>query len=85
MGGSIWESESFTASERGSVKFKYCRRKIFWGVIEDLVKRGLSSDVAIDRVYTECGGPNVKVNDVIAQLKQVRRTGNNALHMYLAA
>ena len=49
------------------------------------MKRGLSSDVAIDRVYTECGGPNVKVNDVIAQLKQVRRTGNNALHMYLAA
>ena len=75
----------FTASERGTVKFKYCRRKIVWDVIDDLVKRGLSSDVAIDRVYAECGGPNAKINDVIARLKQFRRHGNNALHMYLAA
>ena len=69
------------ASERGKVKFKYCRRK---NVIDNLVRRRLSSDVAIDRVYAECGGPNAKVNDVIARLKQFRRTGNDALHMYLA-
>jgi hypothetical protein len=75
----------FTASERGKVKFKYCRRKIVWDVIDNLVKRGLSSDVSIDRVYAECGGPNAKVNDVIARLKQFRRHGNDALHMYLAA
>ena len=75
----------FTASERGKIKFKYCRRKIVWDVIDDLVKRGLSSDVAIDRIYAECGGPNAKVNDVIARLKQFRRHGNDALHMYLAA
>ena len=74
----------FTASERGKVKFKYCRRKIVWDVIDDLVRRGLSSDVAIDRVYAECGGPNANVNDVIARLKEFRRTGNDALHMYLA-
>jgi hypothetical protein len=41
--------------------------------------------VSIDRVYAECGGPNAKVNDVIARLKQFRRHGNDALHMYLAA
>ncbi|KAL3763929.1 LOW QUALITY PROTEIN: hypothetical protein ACHAW5_008367 [Stephanodiscus triporus] len=34
----------FTASERGKVKFKYCRRKIVWDVIDNLVRRGLSSD-----------------------------------------
>lgn len=65
----VW---SFTAAERGKVKFKYCRRKIVWDVIDNLVKRGLSSDVAIDRIYAECGGPSTKVNDVIAQLKQFR-------------
>jgi hypothetical protein len=48
------------------------------------VKRGLSSDVAIDRTYTECGGPNTKVSDVIERLKQFRQTGNNTLHMYVA-
>ena len=56
-----------------------------WDAIDNLVKRGLSSDVAIDRIYNECGGPNTKVNDVIAQLKQFRRTGNDVLHMYLGA
>ena len=75
----------FTASERGKVKFMYCRRNIVWDAIDNLVKRGLSSDVAIDRIYNECGGPNTKVNDVIAQLKQFRRTGNDVLHMYLGA
>ena len=55
----------FTASERGKVRFMYCRRKIVWDAIEALVTRGLTSDVAIDRIYSECGGQNTKVNDVL--------------------
>ena len=39
--------------------------------MEALVQRGLTSDVAIDRIYSECGGPNTKVNDVIKELKHL--------------
>ena len=51
--------------------------------MEALVQRGLTSDVAIDRIYSECGGPNSKVNDVIKELKHFRSIGNAALHMHV--
>ncbi len=73
----------FTASERGKVRFMYCRRKIVWDAIEALVKKGLTSDVAIDPIYSECGGQNTKVNDVIKILKHFRQVGNASLHMYV--
>ena len=69
----------FTASERGAVRFKYCRRKIVWDAVEALVQRGLTSDVAIDRIYSECGGVNAKMNDVISRLKHFRAIGNMLL------
>ena len=58
-------------------------RKIVWDAVEALVQRGLTSDVAIDRIYSECGGPNTKVNDVIKELKHFRSIGNAALHMHV--
>ena len=73
----------FNRAERGKVRFKYCCRKIVWDAVEALVQRGLTSDVAIDRIYSECGGPNTKVNDVIKELKHFRSIGNAALHMYV--
>ena len=73
----------FNRAERGKVQFKYCHRKIVWDAVEALVQRGLTSDVAIDRIYSECGGPNTKVNDVIKELKHFRRVGNAALHIYV--
>ena len=73
----------FNKTESGKVHFKYCRRKIFWDAVKALVQRGLTSDVAIDRIYSECGGPNSKVKDVIEELKHFKRVGNAALHMYV--
>ncbi len=73
----------FNKTERGKVRFKYCCRKIVWDAVEALVQRGLTSDVAIDRIYSECGGPNSKVNEVIEELKRFKRVGNAALHMYV--
>ena len=64
------------------MRYMYCRRKIVWDTVEALVKRGLTSDVAIDRIYTECGGQNTKANDVISKLKHFRRVGNASLHIY---
>ena len=65
------------------MRFMYCSRKIVWDAIEALVKRGLTSDVAIDWIYSECGGQNTKVNDVIKILKHFRQLGNVSLHMYV--
>jgi len=73
----------FTVSERGKVRFMYCRRKIIWDTIEGLVKRGLTSDAAIDQVYNECGGTNTKVNDVVSKLKAFRQNGNPVLHIHV--
>jgi hypothetical protein len=73
----------FNKTERGKVRFKYCHRKIVWDAVEALVQRGLTSNVAIDRIYSECGGPNSKVNEVIKELKHFKRVGNAALHMYV--
>jgi hypothetical protein len=71
----------FNLSERGKVRFAYCRRKIIWDTVDGLVRRGLTSDVAIDRIYSECGGPTMKVNQVIAKIKEFRKYGNPALHI----
>ena len=54
-----------------------------WDATEALVQRGLTSDVAIDRIYSECGGPNTKVNDVIKKLRHFWSFRNAALHMYV--
>jgi len=59
------------------------RMKIIWNAIEALVKRGLTSDVAIDQIYSECGGQTTKVNDVIKLLNHFRQVGNASLHMYV--
>ena len=57
--------------------------KIVWDAIEALVKRRLTSDVAIDPIYSECGGQNTMANDVIKLLKHFRQVGNASLHMYV--
>ena len=53
-----------------------------WDAVEALVQRGLPSDVAIDQIYSECGGINAKVHDVISHLQHFRVIGNVALHMH---
>jgi hypothetical protein len=55
-------------TERDKVRLKYCHRKIVWDAVEEPVQWGLTSDMAIDRIYSECGGPNSKVNEVIEEL-----------------
>jgi hypothetical protein len=49
--------------------------------VDGLVRRGLTSDVAIDRIYSECGGPTMDVNQVIAKIKEFRKYDNPALHI----
>ncbi|KAG6951390.1 hypothetical protein JG688_00013749 [Phytophthora aleatoria] len=43
--------KEFTAAERGTNKFTYSRRKIFWDVVAGFVRAGFTSDIAIDKVF----------------------------------
>ena len=61
----------------------YCQRNIIWETIEELVKRGLTSDAAIDLVYNESGGTNTKFNDVVSKLKAFQKNGNRVLHIHI--
>jgi hypothetical protein len=69
----------FTEHERGKVRYKYCRRKIVWDTISNMCRRNMSADVAIDRIYSQCGGVGAPVSKVIADLKRFRREGNGVL------
>ena len=70
-------ARQFTREERGKCRFAYCRRKIVWDVIENMCRRNLSVDVAIDRIYDECGGQNTPVNEVMKMLRKFRKSGGN--------
>ena len=52
-------AKAFTHAERGANKFSFSRRKVFWDMVEDMVKRGNTSDVAIDRIYWVYGWNNL--------------------------
>jgi hypothetical protein len=41
----------FSLHERGRVKHKYCRRNVIWTIVDNLVRSGLTCEVAIDRIY----------------------------------
>ena len=43
-------AKSFNQTERGLVRFKYCRRKKFWSTVEKLMRNGITSHEAITRL-----------------------------------
>ena len=60
---------------------KYSRRKVVWDTIEGMCDRQLEAGVAIDRIYTECGGFNTPVGQVIEteKIRDFRKVGNRNL------
>ena len=59
----------FTAAERGRDKHRHSRRKNAWRVIENLVRTGLSSHEAIERIYVHYG-PGCSVTTIINKLRR---------------
>ena len=59
----------FTAQERGKVKFKYCRQKVAWDVIDRMVCSGLTAQVVIDRIYGVYGR-NKSTTEIIQCLRR---------------
>jgi hypothetical protein len=69
-------AKSLTSAERGQCRHTYSRRKIFWDVIESLVRKGYTSDTAIDRTYLVYGRRN-SVNRILLLMRGDRKNGGH--------
>ena len=64
----------FTRAERGTCKFVYSRRKHIWDMVEGLVRAGVPSRDAIDRIYTHYG-PHLSPTAIIGLIKKDKKAG----------
>jgi len=69
-------AKEFTHEERGKNKCMYCRRKVFWDTVSNLVRAGHTSDVAIDKVY-EAYGRSTSVTRILVQMVRQRKDGGH--------
>ena len=69
-------AKDFTHEERGKNKCMYCRRKVFWDVVSNLVRAGHTSDVAIDKVY-QAYGRSTSVTRILVQMVRQRKDGGH--------
>ena len=70
----------FTSRERGKVKDKYTRRKVFWDCIQRQINRGISFNVTIDRIY-QVYGQEKSVTRIINEMRKDKKDNN--LHVSL--
>ena len=67
-------AKAFTQTERGANKFSFSRRRVFWDLVEGMVRRGQSSDVAIDNIYRVYGWNN-SVTKILNEMTRDRKRG----------
>jgi hypothetical protein len=48
-------AKNYTQVERGANNFSFSHRKVFWDAMEEMIKRGNTSDSATDRIYAAYG------------------------------
>ena len=65
-------AKDFTRLERGRHKFVYCRRKIVWDVVANLVCTGVPASEAIQQIYTAYGA-NKSVTTIINAIKKDKK------------
>lgn len=64
----------FNHSERGAVKFRYCRRKVFWDWVAGQVRLGMTAEAAIDLLLSVYGA-QTSVSTILEKLRQDIRNG----------
>jgi hypothetical protein len=69
-------AKDFTATERGKVKHKYSKRKVFWDKVAEMVRSGWSAQDACNRIY-EVYGANETVTSIISRMQRDKRNGGN--------
>ena len=68
-------AKDFTPSERGACKHVYTMQKPLWEKVSELVRHGVTANVACDKVYEACGR-NLPVTTILRKMKRDRRTGD---------
>lgn len=69
-------AKDFTSTERGRVKFKYCRRKNFWTVMARLINAGFTELSAIDKIH-QAYGNNLAVSTILNRMARDKRDGGH--------
>ena len=70
----------YSPIERGRCKHKYCRRKVVWGKIQELVNAGYTSHVAIDMILDHYGRDKTTTH-VINLMKRDRTNKSYPAHL----
>ena len=61
-------AKSFNPTERGKDRYKYCRRKKFWSMVEKLMDNGLTSHEAISRLEMVYARNNATIFQTLMQI-----------------
>jgi hypothetical protein len=69
-------ARNFTSTERGTVKFKFCRRNNFWTVMARLINGGFTELTAIDKVH-QAYGNNLSVTSILNKMQKDKRNGGH--------
>ena len=72
-------AKDFTSAERGTVKYAYSRRKVFWDVLKDLINAGHTELSAVDLVY-QTYGRNSSNTTICKLMVDDRRRFNGRSH-----
>ena len=65
-------AKDFTSHERGQVRFKYCRRKVFWDCVSQHIRAGYTALTAIDRIHAAYGN-NLSVSSILALMARDKK------------
>lgn len=67
----------FSSRERGRVKYQYSLRKHFWDLCLDMIRRGYTSDTAIDKIYEVYSRSN-SCTKILRQIREDKKNRGNA-------
>lgn len=74
-------AKDFTQSERGKVKSQYNMRLQFWSKCEDMVRRGMTPQVACDRIYAAYG-QRTSVTQILKYMRRDKKKDANGRSMW---
>jgi len=77
--GGLKAARDFNNVERGRVKQKYYRRKVFWDIICRHINAGWTAAAAVDLVY-QVYGPSLSVTKILDLMLKDRKTHNGSPH-----
>lgn len=69
-------AKTFSARERGRVKFKYCFRNHFWSLMKRMILRGYSHTSAIDKIYSVYGR-NLSASKILYEIRKDSKNGGH--------